>query len=556
MARQSTTPVQFSRTVRPDETVLMSSGRAGLVIPCAYIPLLRGDSCSGSVGIDVNLAEMPKPLLNAVGMNAQVWFVPKPAHPKFPGHEDFMASYQNIPVKMFPSGVRDVTPFFTSVTGGGAIGLIASSALATTLGLSFQEDEPLQTDVIDAFVSVNNFRRAAHSSKLPLQPFYLEDDVASMELQPAFWPSNRFSQVVPDYEQALILGALDLDVSAGSIPVKGIGPSTNAPGSPASITWKETEGIAPTTGFGWKVETIAAGESGNTELAVEAQLLGDSSYPAIYAEMTGQAIGITLAGIDKARTTQAFAKLRTAYAGNDPTGFVNDDAIVAELMQGFSVPDDMFDRPWLLDQVRVGFGMQERFATDAANLDASVSQGRASASLSINVPVQDVGGMIVVIIEVLPERLDERMSDEFWYLNSPSQLPDALRDVQRELPVDDVLNRRLDAKHSDPEGVYGFEPMNAVWHRRFTRLGGIFKKENPGDPWTENRAAIWLPDIVDPAFNDGHYLAPQPFPHEVFADFDAPAFEFVCRHSVQIAGITQIGDVLQEDNNEYEDTEE
>lgn len=76
MARQSTTPVSFNKSTRKDTAVLMSSARAGVVAPIAYIPLLPGDSASGRVGIDVALKEMPKPLLNAVHANVQAWFVP------------------------------------------------------------------------------------------------------------------------------------------------------------------------------------------------------------------------------------------------------------------------------------------------------------------------------------------------------------------------------------------------------------------------------------------------------------------------------------------------
>ena len=88
MARQSTTPVTFSKSRRVDRCVLMSSARAGVVAPAAYIPLLPMDSCSGRVAIDISLKEMPKPLLNAVSANVQAWFVPKSAHPKFPGRDE------------------------------------------------------------------------------------------------------------------------------------------------------------------------------------------------------------------------------------------------------------------------------------------------------------------------------------------------------------------------------------------------------------------------------------------------------------------------------------
>lgn len=263
-------------------------------------------------------------------------------------------------------------------------------------------------------------------------------------------------------------------------------------------------------------------------------------------------MSVTLADIDKARTTQAFAKLRTAYAGNDSTGFDNDNTIVALLMQGISVPPDQFKRPWLLDSARVPVGFAERFATDAANLDQSVTLGRASAKLSLNVPRQDVGGVVIFTVEVLPERVDERMSDEWLYCTEFDDLPNALRDVQRVEPVDLVQNRRIDAKHTQPSGLYGYEPMNDKWNRDFTRLGGDFYMATPGGGWTENRSNIWQTEIVDPTYSETHFLAPQPFPHDVFADTNADAFECVARHVVAIRGNTQIGDVLAENGDDYD----
>ena len=284
-----------------------------------------------------------------------------------------------------------------------------------------------------------------------------------------------------------------------------------------------------------------------------AQAGGAGPYlPQIYAEMGGETVNISLADFDKARTTQAFAKMRASYAGMDYTGYENDDAMISLLMQGLDVPSDAFARPWLLDSQRVPVGFAERFATDAANLDQSVTVGRASATLSLNVPRQDVGGVIVFTVEVLPERVDERMADEWLLATNRDALPNALRDVQRVEPVDLVRNRRVDAKHSTPNGLYGYEPMNDKWNRDFTRLGGDFYMATPGGGWTESRSNIWQTEIVNPTFSATHYLAPQPFPHDVFADQNADAFEVVARHSLAITGLTQIGDVLIEDNDDFE----
>ena len=546
MARQSTTPVSFKKSTRKDTAVLMTSAKAGVVVPVGFIPLLPGDSASGRCGIDIQLKEMPKPLLNGVFANVQAWVVPKSAHPQFAGRDELMHAMTGEKIKALGAADRDPPKYFNQIGAGAGIAAFQGSVFAKTLGLHVGNVLPINSDLIDAFNLVYNFRLAAHSSRLLRRPYAAENIAQSLTLPPAFWPSSRLARVVPDYERALVVGSLDLDVIAGQLPVSGIGVAFDGSTWDTNVSARETgKNTISLYSSGARFGENYAGRF----LAVKRA--GQEHFPAIFAEMAGQSIGITLADIDKARTTQAFAKLRTAYAGNDATGFDNDDSLVALLMQGLNVPEDEFKRPWLLDSKRVPIGFAERFATDAANLDQSVTLGRASAQLSLNVPQLDMGGMIIITVEVLPERVDERMSDEFLYATDFDHLPNALRDVQRVEPVDLVLNRRIDAKHTTPTGLYGYEPMNDKWNRDFTRLGGDFYAPNPGAGWTENRSNIWQTEIVNPTFSGTHYLAPQPFPQDVFADQTADAFEVVIRHAVAIAGLTQIGDPLAENNDDY-----
>lgn len=549
MARQSTTPVQFNRSVRKDRVVMMSSARAGLVVPVAYIPLLPGDSASGRVGIDIQLKEMPKPLLNGVTANFQAWFVPKSAHPQFAGRDELRHAMTGEAIKSLGFADRSPPTFFTAVSGGNKTAL-ESSTFFKTLGIHLPSGSKLQSDLVDAFSLIYNFRLAAHSSALTRKKYVAEDAAAAVALPPAFWPSSRLSRVVPDYERALVVGALDLDVVAGRLPVEGLFVDTPSGGSALGAGWVDVKGRNQLPGGGAEGIARKADKVGIAGRQDNGVWIAD-----VFADMVGQSIGVTLADIDKARTTQAFAKLRTSYAGNDATGFDNDDSIVALLMQGISVPPDEFKRPWLLDSKRVPVGFSERFASDGASLDQSVTLGRASAVLSLNVPVQDVSGLIIVTVEVLPERIDERMSDEWLSAEDFDSLPNALRDVQRVEPVDLVPNRRVDAKHTSPGNLYGYEPMNDVWNREFTRLGGDFYQATPGSGFTENRSNIWQTEIVDPTFSSTHYLAPQPFPHSPFSDTTADAFEIVCRHDVSIMGLTQIGDVLVENNDDYDAVE-
>lgn len=542
MARQNRNPVQFNKTTRGDRRVGMTSGRAGVCLPIDAIPVLRGDSGSGTFTARFDLAEMPKPLMNAAQVNVQAWFIPKSAHPQFAGYDEFMHSYHGEVINELGGAGRTPPEFFSKFTNGTNYDNYRSSLFAKTLGLHLPSGQGnANADLLDAYKLVYNFRAAAHSSRIPRDTYVLEDEVNFGPLHRAFWPTGKFQHIVPDYESALVLGQLDLDVLAGQIPVSGLGIGTGgaAPGAEGSQTALWSGGGVSTTSTG----TGRAGE--------QAVFATQNGIPQVFAQMTGQSIGVTLADIDKARVAQAYAELMTTYAGNDATGFDNDDVLVAELMQGFTVPDDMFKRPWLLDSKRVTFGMIERHATDAANLDVSSSTGSAQVSLSLNLPKQDVGGWILIQAEVLPERVFERQGDWAHRIRDTSQYPDALRDTLRPEPVDLVRNWRIDNAHTANYGLYGYEPMNAVWDRDFTVLGGKFFQPDPSNPYDEARAAVWLAEVVDPEFTEDHYLAPSPFPHDVFSDTLGDAVEIAFRHDMQFRGLTQIGDVLVENNDEY-----
>jgi len=547
MARQSSTPVPYENTLRPDNRVAMTSGRAGVVVPLGYIPVLPGESVGGSVGLDLKLAEMPRPLLNAVVANFQAWLVPKTAMPQFPGRDELNHAMTGEVIKSLGAADRSPPAFFTTISGA-TLTTAAASDFFEALGLHIPTGVTINTDLIDAFNLIWNFRAAAHSSRLTRRQYASESIANATSLPPAFWPSGRFGHVVPDYEAALVQGSLDLDVLAGRLPVDGVYTFGTVANVAAGAALRGTVAAYDRS----QVVT----DTGAVALAIKTDGAANASRrPAIEAVMSGQTISVTLNDIDKARITQAYAKLHAAYAGNDATGFDNEDTLVALLMQGINPGAESFKRPILLDSARVPVGFAERFATDSANLDVSVVEGRCQAKLNINTPKVDVGGVIIYTVEVLPERLDERMADEWLLCTTFDHYPNPLRDIQRTLPVDMVLNRRVDAKHTTPGGLYGYEPMNAKWKRDFTALGGIFFEPTPGAVITESRAGLWQTDIVDPVLNTHHHIAPTPFPHDVFADTLAPAFEVVARHTASIVGTVQFGDVLTEANDDYDAVE-
>lgn len=545
MLRQSQAPFSYQASRRPDNVSLLTSGRAGEIIPLTAGPLFRGDSASGNILIEATLAEMPRPIENLVIMRGQAWVVPRPAFPRFEGVSEYVHSYSETDITKQGAAARTPPSLFDTVASG-AIAAFEASEFCRALGLTLRAGVEVNTDYVDAYNLICNFRLAAHSSKMARYSYYGEDAVTSLELKPAFWPVNRMHNVVPDYEVALVKGSLELDVIAGSAPVSGLGKSTQTFGG-TSVSAYETGGTAAVT------YAKSAGSNTVDGLQIEEDP-NNPGFPNILAEMAGQTISTSLADIDKARLTEAMAKARAAMAGVNFSGFNPDDVIVAQLMQGFTVPPEMFQRPMLLDSQTAVFGMTERPATDAANLDDSVTTGKATIRLSMNIPRMDYGAVYMTTAEVGPERLYERQGDPYQYATSPSDLPDATRDVQNTLPVDFVPNWRVDAKHASPDDLFGYEPMNAKHRREFTRLGGEYRQLTPGVNNTTARTAIWQVNIQDPVLNSDHWLMPHPFPQDVFSLPSSDVVTFSVNQQLAITGITQFGDDLVEDNNEYADT--
>ena len=540
MARQSTTPIPFNTTARPDNMLLRTSLFAGKVGMLGYVPVLPGDSCSGTFGVDFDLAEMPRPLLNGVVANVQAWFVPQPAMPRFAGYDEWVHAFQGTPIKSYLASDREPPKLFDRTTNQAH----STSDQFRMMGLHLPPSSFAHTDLLDAYWLVHNFRKQAHSSKLPLSPYYRQDIPAATKLARAFWPASSRSAIVADYERALVVGSLNLDVIAGQIPVSGLGLVSKGE--------RDTTGeVVPAPR-----KRVEGANGGDDVLLVGTSGTAAAALPSIFAEMEGQSIGITLADLEKARETQAFAKIRASMAGQDFDGLNRDDTILAHLLQGYNVPEEYLKRPWLLDSAFASFGMIERYATDSGALDQSVSQGRASAQLSINLPRSEEGGVIIYIAEVLPERIDEAGIDPWLHVEEREDLPNALRDTLRPEPVDIVQAERIDARHTNGKAAYGFEPMNNKWRRDFTRLGGVFYQSDPANPFKESRSAIWMTNVVDPLFTEDHYLVPEDFPQDVFADELAPAVEITSRSSVTLQGLTQIGDVLHEANDDYDGLED
>ena len=533
MLKHNTQPLQFPTNLRMDNWSGLTSGRAGETIPIHYAPLLRGDSATGRVLINAELAEMPKPLENAVIGRAQTWFTPRSSLPQFASKNEFVNSWHGKDVKQLGSSNRTPRALYDTVATG-AIAALEASEIFRALGVSLVASTAVNTDIQDTYVHIYNFRLSAHTSKGTRADYYSEDAATSLQLKPAFWPKNRMQNIVADYETAMVTGALDLDVTAGQVPV----------------SWDGTAGsdfvAVRNTGTG-----LSQSLHDNVPSAANRITTTATAGEDLFGDMSAVTITTSLADIDKARETNRFAQRVASMDGNDFSGFNAADVALLELMSGFTVDADMYSRPWLLDSKTAVFGMQERHATDAANLDDSVTVGRVSMSLSINVPKQDTGGLIMTLFEFMPERLYPRQRDDYLYCTQKDDLPDPLRDSLAKEPTEIVTNGQIDTAHVTPAGTFGYRELNGKWDREFTRMGGDFRSLTPGTSATAARTKLWQPELVDPALTLTHWQCPHPFPQDPFS---APGNDTVIISTVanlSIRGMTQRGSQLVEDNQDY-----
>lgn len=513
-----TTPLATQKSVRPNTIRGLTSAKAGKIIPLAYMPLLREDRVSrGRMSIRFEMAETPRPLMNAVNVTAHAYFVPFLALPHFEGSLDQLnRSYKKQPqidggatVNFFPTIAYDsAAPFWK------------------TLGIHADAGATINAAPLHAYNALVNWRYRARSKSLT------ERLMTDTSLATCFWKNGSFTDVVPDFDQAKIDGEIDLQIAAQSAHVKGIG-------FISGDTWDQTNRTVRESG-GTGTELYAKADQ-NSVIFKQDPL--NTAYPLITAELAAQGVKLSLANIDLAKKTAAFAEVRKQMNG------IEDDHIIDMLMDGIRVPDEMMKQPILLDRKSTVFGFSERYASDGANLDQSVTRGETFLDLRFRTPPMNTGGVIIVTAEIVPEQMFERQKDHFLHITDPDNLPAYTRDYLDPEKVRIVTNDEVDVEHSAPTGTFGYAPLNSQWKRRLPNIGGKFFRAL-GDPFSEDRQRIWEVEQADPSLTSDFYLATN-IHHNVFSDTASDAFEILTVGGAEIVGDTVFGKTLDEDTGDY-----
>ena len=528
-------PIQVQRSTRRDRGRVLTSADAGKVLPLKYIPMLREDAVKrGRVRVNIEMMETAELLMNGIRVDVMAHFVPMLAFDRFNGSmEELNRSYKGetgIGGSVVPffeknkyfylgEGVRDYSNYGTDAdTLQHANEYVQGmSDFYQCMGMHFNTTE-INTTVVEAYNAIVNHRRKARSASLPLRNAF------DHRLADAFWSLDN-NHIVPDFDQKLIDGEVALNALTFQAPVKA-----------RYATWYGNNTIDSEANNGATGNGMYSPSSPSAGLVDEGDVY---LFSEMYAELTsGGNATMSLADIDQAKKTAAFAKLRSMYDG------IDDEHIIDMLMEGIRVPEETMKQPILLSKKSTMIGYNQRYATDAANLDTSVTNGFASVECSIRTPQMNTGGVIMITAEIVPEQMWERKKDYFLYETNPDNLPNYLRDVLDPEQVSVVKNDHLDVNHSTPNGTFGYAPLNHEYERDMVNVGGKYYRP-ANDAFDEDRAKIWTVEQTDPSLSEDFYLV-SGLHKKVFSDQVADAFEITCISDVEITGNTVFGQRLLE----------
>lgn len=508
-----TTPNALPRTTRVDEVVSITSGKAGKIIPVAFVPLLREDNLgSGTMRVNYQMAETAELLMNNVNIRTQAWLVPHLAYDRFNGMDSLNRSYRKEPEEEGGAVVPFIEPMNMPAHG--------ASEIFTSLGLHYRPGQPVNAAVVQAYNQIVNHRRKMASGKLPLR------DENDQTLAEAFWHKTQMAMVKPDFDQAMIYGEVDLNVVSQDLPVEGI-----------SIVGANQSGDAF---FEKSATEFWVGGSG-TKLSMDP--LG------LTASMDEMVISVSLANIDAARKSRAFAQLRSKFQGH------SDDYIIDLLMSGIRIPDQALKQPMLLANQETIFGYSRRWASDGASLDKSATTGQAFTDLRLALPPVNTGGVVMVTAEITPDQLFERQRDYYFTETDQAKWPEYVRDSLDPEPVEIKLNEEVDTDHSAPTETFGYAPLNHRWMRQAPKVGGKFYRPVVDGEFDEDRQRIWAVEETDPSLSASFYLCTE-MHQKVFMDTEADPFEISSQGTFLISGHTFFGPGLREASDNYQRIQE
>jgi hypothetical protein len=531
----TTTPIAQRRSVRGLKKRVLTSFDAGKIIPLSYEWLHREDAVqSGRVRINVQSEMFADGMpMNGIAVNVYAHAVSQACYERFGGSIDEV----NKSYAKENGAAGTVIPFFESnkyyhhaldqvnsisEAYGSNMDLetdpnVATGTFFQTMGIHTQSSLN-NTTVVEAYNAIVNHRRKARSKSLPLRNAF------DHSLAEAFWLNTGYNDIVADFDAKLLDGEVSLQGLTFQAPVKA--PKYSRDHMTGTATSNDT--TTETLGYSPAMSGADIIDEGDMYL-----------FDEIYAELsTGGNATMSLADLDQARKTVAYAKLRSKY------DWIEDEYVINLLMQGITIPSLLQTQPILIGKKSTMLNFNERFATDGANLDTKVANGSATIDMNISTPRMPYGAVIMYTMEVVPEQLWERSKDPFLYTIDTDTLPNSLRDTLDPQKVQIAKADTLDVNHNTPNATFGYQPLNNQWKMDCVRVGGKFYRP-ANDAFTEDRQKLWGCETLNPTLSESHYLV-KDLHKKIFADQVADSFTATVMSDLKVSGNTVFGTSLLE----------
>lgn len=532
--RQSVTPRSVPRSKRNYPLTHLSSMKAGVVHPIAFIPMLREDSLTGRLDFAVEMLETKELLINRVRCRVSAHVVPWLAFPRFEGSRDqFDRSWMG---KSKTETDATVVPFFETHPWAAA----GTHEIYDAAGYHGVVGAATNTMFRESYNLTHNWRLRNVSKQLTQR---LMTDTS---LAPAFWHHHGFEHVVDDFDLAQKHGEVALTVVESKMPVKGIGLNGTAQTAQTINGVRSSEGEIVNYDAAWQIRSdLDTLGTGSAWAAIKQQ---GNGHPDIWAELQENGISVSLANLKLAAKMQSFAELRKRYEGHD------DEDLIDMLMAGLTIDDQWLKDPLFVTETMATFSQAKRYSSTAGQLDDSAVSGVATGSIRVRVPRLATGGVVVITCEVLPDQLFERRKDPFLFATDVEHLPDAYIDALDEIKVSVVKNGDVDTSHSVPNDTFGYAPLNHEWNQPHVHIGSDFLRPSAVTATDTYRQRIYAVEAVDPVLTEDFFIASSGIHNKPFLN-DSPTaknFQIQAQGNFVLDGLTQFGGMLIEATGNYE----
>lgn len=480
------------------------SADMGELVPIGLTEVLPGDSMQHVTNLLVRCAPMLAPVMHPVEVRVHHWFVPHRL--VWDDWENFITGGPNgTDASVFPT-INLTWAAGSPPTGSGVVG-----GLADYLGCP-PEINGLNVSALPfrgyALIFNEWYRDQDLVTKLALSTAAGVDVTTSTALQNIAWEKDRFTEARP-WEQKGPAITIPLGSQA---PVRGIGYDSTQVMEVAGRTIRKTGGLSEVTvataGQRWSSTDNA---QRNTVLKEDPNNVG---FPNVYADLTGVS-SVTVGVLREAMALQRYEEARARYGSR-----------YVEYLRylGVRSSDARLQRPEYLGGGKQMLQFSEVLQTAEGTDPVGEMRGHGIGAMRSNRYRRyfEEHGYIFTLMSVrpktiysqgLPRTWNRRVKEDFYQME--------LAHIGQE----EVQNKEIYAKHSSPNGVFGYTDRYGDYREEQSNVAGEFRTTLLND-WHLAREFT-----SDPALNST-FVRSVPT-KRVFATTAEDCLYVMARHSIQ-----------------------